>query len=77
MNLQTYLEKHDLNISQFVEQANQALKDEKLNQPTVWRILNGKVVPRPETASLIEQATGGEVTRMELLYPNQKEDGAR
>ena len=72
MNLQTYLEKHDLNISQFVEQANQELKDEKLNQPTVWRIINGKVVPRPETASLIEQATGGQVSRLELLYPTKE-----
>jgi len=38
MNLQTYLGKNDLNISQFVEQANQNLKDEKLNQPTVGQV---------------------------------------
>jgi len=71
MNLHTYLEKNGLNISQFVEQANLTLKDEKLNQPTIWRIIKGKVTPRPKTASLIEQVTGGVVNRIELLYPNK------
>lgn len=72
MNLQTYLKKENLNISQFVEHSNQVLNNnEKLNQPTIWRIINGKVIPRPETAALIEQATGGAVDRMSLLYPSQ------
>ncbi|MCK9521339.1 MAG: helix-turn-helix domain-containing protein [Dehalococcoidia bacterium] len=75
MKLQSFLKKRNLNISQFVEKANSILENEKLNQPTVWRILKSKTIPRPETAALIEQATGGEVTRMELLYPETKVDG--
>lgn len=75
MELQTYLEKHNLNISQFVEQANLILKNEKLNQPTVWRIVNKKFTPHPDTAALIEQATNGEVDRMTLLYPENQNGG--
>jgi len=75
MNLQTYLQKNELNISQFVEKANLLLENKKLNQPTVWRIIKGKVTPRPETAALIEQATGCQVSKIELLFPNMKEGG--
>jgi len=78
MNLQTYLKKNNLNVSQFVEHVNPNLdENKKLNQPTIWRIINGKVIPRPETAALIEEATEGEVTRMELLYPIQGENHER
>jgi len=31
--------------------------------------------PSPSLALRIEEATGGAVTRMELLYPEQKEQG--
>lgn len=41
----------------------------ELPQPTVWRIASGKVTPSPKNALRIEQATGGAVTRDELLFP--------
>ena len=37
--------------------------------PVLSRYLNGKMGLSPENALRIEQATGGAVTRMELLYP--------
>ena len=45
-------------------------KKHSLSQPTISRIINNKVVPSPEIALKIEQATNGEVTRLELLYPS-------
>lgn len=36
-------------------------------------ILRGRARPSPDLALRIEEATEGAVTRMELLYPNQKE----
>ncbi len=39
-------------------------------QSTVWRIANQKTQISPENALRIEQATHGQVTRMELLYPD-------
>lgn len=36
-------------------------------------ILRGRRHPSPKLALAIEEATGGAVTRMELLYPEQKE----
>ena len=43
-----------------------------LNQPTLWRIRNKKVTPRAETAAKIQEATGGKVTVLELLYPDRE-----
>lgn len=36
-------------------------------------ILRGRRRPSPDLALRIEEATGGAVTRMELLYPEEKE----
>ena len=35
-------------------------------------VLRGRVRPSPSLALRIEEATDGQVTRMELLYPEQK-----
>ena len=37
------------------------------------QILRGIKRPSPKLALKIEQATGGKVTRMELLYPDEKD----
>ena len=42
-----------------------------LKQPTVWRIRNGKSNASPRVAEIIEVASGGKVSRMELLYPDK------
>jgi transcriptional regulator with XRE-family HTH domain len=36
-------------------------------------ILSGKTKPSLEVASRIEQITNGEITRMDLLYPDESE----
>lgn len=36
-------------------------------------IIKGRRRPSPDLALRIEEATGGAVTRMELLYPEEKE----
>ena len=46
----------------------------KITQSTIWRILNNKVKPSPSVALKIEQATNGEVSRLELLYPSEIAD---
>lgn len=69
MNLPNYLIKHGLNVTSFVLKANKEMKNGKLSQPTVWRVVKEKVSPRLETALLIEKATGGEVTWQEVICP--------
>ena len=68
MKLSEYLDRQQINIAQFARMA-------KIPQPTLWRIARGKVSPRPLNALRIEQATNGEVTRDELLYPELHERG--
>lgn len=69
MQLNEYLKQKQLSPSQFAKQFG-------LKQPTVWRVINKKFRPRPDTASLISTATGGAVTVMELLFPGDKGQGA-
>lgn len=38
-------------------------------------VLRGRVRPSPQLALRIEEATGGAVSRMDLLYPEQKTGG--
>ncbi len=64
-NLKTYLKKNKITQKKFSEKLN-------VHYMTIYQIVKGKRRPSPELAALIEQATGGEVTRMELLYPSQK-----
>lgn len=70
MNLNEYLQTNDLTVSKFAIFS-------RLNQPTLWRIVNGKFKPSAKTASIIEQATGGAVTLRELLFPEQTGQGAK
>jgi len=65
MDLLKYLDSKNENATQFAKRAN-------IPQPTLWRIVKGKVRPNPVNALKIEQATNGEVTRLELLYPKQE-----
>jgi hypothetical protein len=48
-------------------------KNNNLKPVTVWRITKGTNIPSPDTALRIQEATGGAVTVMELLYPTPKE----
>ena len=43
-----------------------------LCQPTLWRIINNKHIPRPSTAKKIELATNCFVSRLDLLYPEKE-----
>jgi DNA-binding transcriptional regulator YdaS (Cro superfamily) len=43
--------------------------------PFVTQITGGHRKPSPALALRIEEATGGAVSRMELLYPEQKKGG--
>jgi DNA-binding transcriptional regulator YdaS (Cro superfamily) len=40
-------------------------------------ILRGRATPSPKMALRIEEATGGDITRMELLYPLPKAPNAQ
>lgn len=62
--LQKYLNKNKETVSGFALRAY-------IPQATVWRIVNNKFTPSPGTALKIEQATNGQVDRMELLYPEK------
>ena len=65
MEMQTYLKDNELTINAFADQHN-------LPATTIWRAVQKRAL-RPRNALRIEEATGGQVTRMELLYPEQKE----
>lgn len=70
MQLYDYLNLNKENIAQFAKRA-------KIPQPSLWRLVRGKVKkPNTENALKIERATNGLVSRMELLYPNKTEEGA-
>lgn len=62
--LAKYLKKRNESVSQFANRSG-------IPQPTVWRIFNEKFTPSPETALKINQATNGDITCMELLYPEK------
>jgi transcriptional regulator with XRE-family HTH domain len=47
----------------------------KIPAVTIWRYMTGKNSPSALLALRIEQATGGAVTRMELLYPGEEKAG--
>jgi DNA-binding transcriptional regulator YdaS (Cro superfamily) len=68
MNLSTYLKSIGKSANAFAAIHN-------IPAATAWRAANEKPV-KPHNALRIEQATGGAVTRMELLYPDQKGEGA-
>ena len=67
MDMQTYLDSNGYTIYTFADQHG-------LSATTVWRAVKRKVL-RPSNALLIEEATGGAVSRMELLYPTANNKG--
>jgi len=62
MYLKPYLKKAKLTMAEFAKMCQSS-------QPFISQIANGHNRPSPDLALRIEQAAGGEVTRMELLYP--------
>ena len=64
-SLTKYLKDNDESQQCFAERVG-------IHQSTVSRILNNTFRPSPELALKIEQATGGQVTRMEILYPQSQ-----
>jgi transcriptional regulator with XRE-family HTH domain len=64
MNLETYLERNNLNYKQFADGSG-------VSAVTIWRILKKKFTPRPGTARKIEKHSKGKVTIRELLYPDK------
>jgi len=64
-SLREFLEKNKISQRKFSETLN-------VHYMTLYQILAGKRRPSPELAALIEKATGGEVRRMDLLYPSNE-----
>jgi DNA-binding transcriptional regulator YdaS (Cro superfamily) len=64
MNLRDFLTANQMRLSTFATKAG-------LKQSYASLIKNGHKRPSPGVALRIEEATGGAVTRMELLYPEQ------
>ena len=64
MKLETFLKHNDIGISEFAKRSN-------MKQPYMSLIVNKKRKPSAETALKISNATGGAVTVMELLFPDQ------
>ena len=63
MNLKNYLKTHNLKPTPWAEKHG-------LNAPLLSRYLNGKGIS-PQNALKIEKATGGAVSCIELLYPEE------
>jgi DNA-binding transcriptional regulator YdaS (Cro superfamily) len=66
MELKNYLKKNGIKTIELAKVIG-------CQQSHVSLIANGKRKPSPELALAIEQATNGQVTRMELLYPDSSE----
>ena len=64
MKLKNYLKYKNLTISAFAVAA-------EVSQPFLSLILSGKRKPSSAMALKIEKATNGEVTVLELLFPNK------
>ena len=69
MNLKEYLKTNQMKLSIFAQKAG-------LKQPYASLIKNGHKRPSPDVALRIEEATGGVVSRMELLYPESQHGAA-
>jgi transcriptional regulator with XRE-family HTH domain len=48
--------------------------DLNIRQATLSMILSGKQMAKPDLAAKIEEYTAGEVTRMDMLYPESYND---
>jgi transcriptional regulator with XRE-family HTH domain len=63
MTLKEYLTENKIKLTDFASKVG-------IQQPYVSLIKNGHNRPSPDVALRIEQATGGAVTVMELLFPS-------
>jgi len=66
MKIEEFLEKENMSIAKFALNIG-------VHYTHILRIVNGQRRPSPELALKIEQATDGQVTRLELLYPENNE----
>ena len=62
MNIKTYCKKHKLKFKDFATLS-------EIAPAYVTQLIRGQRRPSPDLALKIEQATNGEVTRDELLFP--------
>ena len=62
MKLEAYVKKRKITLTQIAN-------DTGISLSLLSRIASKKRRPSPQKAVLIERATRGEVSRMELLYP--------
>ena len=67
MHIKAYAKVNNTNLSRIAAKAG-------TSRQHMSNIANFKCIPSPELALVIEQATGGAVTRMELLYPELTPD---
>lgn len=66
MNLKEYLFRKDISQVEFAEKLG-------VTRETVSRIVKQRNNPSPKLAKKIEELTNGEVTAMELLFPDQNQ----
>jgi DNA-binding transcriptional regulator YdaS (Cro superfamily) len=66
MDIQEYLQIENLNQITFARRLG-------VSKSTITLLMQGARRPSPTLALRIEQATGGAVTRMELLYPDESQ----
>lgn len=69
MELRDYLTTENIGVSEFAKKA-------RMKQPYISLISLKKRVPSPDMALRIQEATGGAVTVMELLFPEGREKAA-
>jgi len=69
MKLIDYLKKNKITQQQFSKTVN-------VHKIYINKIINGDRHPGRKLAARIEKATGGKVSRMELLYPEESLKGA-
>lgn len=69
MDLKTYIKMAKVIQNDLAQQVG-------CRQPTISQIVTGTRRPSPDLAMRIQQATGGQVTVMELLYGNDEQAAA-
>jgi predicted transcriptional regulator len=68
--LEKYLRETGESPTAFSKRAN-------IPQPTIWRIINNKVIPQPPTAYKIQMASGGAVKWEDLVMPKNRKRKAK
>lgn len=60
MTLGDYLDMHDIRLTEFARRVG-------TTKATIWRVINGQVMPRRQLMTEIHRATGGAVCPNDLL----------